>query len=788
MNYLQLIKKPNKINNNKFRKYYIVNKNWMKKYKNYYNYDKLSTEIENNTFIQTQLNNILNDYESNIYNINDKLIILMKNQIHKKYINDFEERDKKFINFKIEEQKCPDISQINYGYDKNLFYFYNFELIDAEIYDYLFNANNRNNYSINNQNSIIENAEKVECIIDKSYILIYFPNPNEENKYLLEIGNLNAEKIFEPEFFLLYDKPIYLCEHVQNILKIGGFTDYCETLKLIPINPLEINDGQNKKYGIAIKKNFIKNINNNFANNHLLQKYQNMNTFVIKQNQIQNNNEIIPQKKTLKLLFPWPPLVGLNNIGATCYMNATLQCFCQIEEFVLYFKYDKHVNDIKDSHALNKKYLTPSFKLLIEQIWPDEAKIIESENRNYSPKEFRRKIADMNPLFIDYKANDAKDLVNFIIMTLHEELNENVVGNNINATSINLFNNNDIKYVYKVFCEEYKRNFKSKISEIFYAIQQTTTKCLNCQNCQYNFQAYFFLVFPLEEVKKYAINKINNDMLKNNFNNNMNNQLMSNSFGNNYNMNMINNFINPMNVININNFNNSMDMNMNMNMNMIMFNPFLNSMPMLQTGNVFNNMNNLYNNFGFNNNNNISSLQFANISSNNLINNNNNIINNFNTNPRLNKLYNNIVNISDCFEYNQKPEIFKDSNQIYCNNCRQMSSAEYTSYLTTAPKVLILLLNRGTGIQFKIKLEFTTELDITNYVNEKKGNIKYKLIGVITHLGESGESGHFIAHCLSPIDEKWYTYNDSIVKEIGDFQKEIIDLGMPYLLFYQKIE
>ena len=172
---------------------------------------------------------------------------------------------------------------------------------------------------------------------------------------------------------------------------------------------------------------------------------------------------------------------------------------------------------------------------------------------------------------------------------------------------------------------------------------------------------------------------------------------------------------------------------------------------------------------------------------NNFINNNNNI-NSFNNNPTLNKLYNNIVSISDCFEYFQKTELFQDSNQIYCNNCHKMSSAEYTSYLTTAPKVLILLLNRGAGIQFKIKLEFTTELDITNYVNEKKGNIKYKLIGVITHLGESGESGHFIAHCLSPIDEKWYTYNDSIVKEIGDFQKEIIDLGMPYLLFYQKIE
>ena len=30
----------------------------------------------------------------------------------------------------------------------------------------------------------------------------------------------------------------------------------------------------------------------------------------------------------------------------------------------------------------------------------------------------------MNPLFEGAKANDSKDLVNFIIMTLHDELNE----------------------------------------------------------------------------------------------------------------------------------------------------------------------------------------------------------------------------------------------------------------------------------------------------------------------------------------------------------------------------
>ena len=49
---------------------------------------------------------------------------------------------------------------------------------------------------------------------------------------------------------------------------------------------------------------------------------------------------------------------------------------------------------------------------------------------------------------------------------------------------------------------------------------------------------------------------------------------------------------------------------------------------------------------------------------------------------------------------------------------------------------------------------------------------------------------HFIAHCLSPIDNEWYIYNDAYVSKIGkaQFQEKIINLGMPYLLFYKKLE
>jgi ubiquitin C-terminal hydrolase len=48
-------------------------------------------------------------------------------------------------------------------------------------------------------------------------------------------------------------------------------------------------------------------------------------------------------------------------------------------------------------------------------------------------------------------------------------------------------------------------------------------------------------------------------------------------------------------------------------------------------------------------------------------------------------------------------------------------------------------------------------------------------------------NGHFIAYCKDPLSNVWYKYNDSFVNEVTNFQKEVIDFAMPYLLFYQKV-
>ena len=196
--------------------------------------------MDKNKLIQIYLNNILNSCEnSNLY-LNDKLIDLIIQQLPQNIIGEFNINDNNVSSFKNNEMKIPDYAQINYNGNNILFYYNDFELISAEIYEYLF-------WNFNDK------GEKIECIFDDKYIIIKFSKINTEGKYLVEIGKFNQNKNFEIEFFILYDQLNYLYEHIENIINSGGFTNYLEAFKNMPECTLDIIGNNNIKYGIIIK-------------------------------------------------------------------------------------------------------------------------------------------------------------------------------------------------------------------------------------------------------------------------------------------------------------------------------------------------------------------------------------------------------------------------------------------------------------------------------------------------------------------------------------------------------
>ena len=145
-----------------------------------------------------------------------------------------------------------------------------------------------------------------------------------------------------------------------------------------------------------------------------------------------------------------------------------------------------------------------------------------------------------------------------------------------------------------------------------------------------------------------------------------------------------------------------------------------------------------------------------------------------------------IFNIYNGFEDLQKAQELKGDNQFYCNVCRKLQDGEICCKIITPPSKLLINIDYGKNKKYNPRsVKFGEELDITKYVNLNFGcAIKYRIIGVCTHFGDSGSYGHYIAFCRNRNNGKWYVFNDSSCKECS---KNSIYSGNPYLLLYERI-
>ena len=292
---------------------------------------------------------------------------------------------------------------------------------------------------------------------------------------------------------------------------------------------LEQNKLKEKEKNIILEQNKLKEKENNIIleQNKLKEKENNIileeNISKEKENEFNLNVDVMKQLENLKKeyeeiknkylnLKKGVILVGLNNIGATCYMNATLQCFSNTDKLTDFFlnKYYEPNN--------YKKIMSNAYYNVIKDLWNSE-----NHNKSISPDEFKEKLSQENPLFAGIAANDSKDLINFLMERFHNELN---VINNDNDILNNYYNNsisqnenqlNEQKML-NIFKNEFKTKYNSIISNLFYGILETRSQCQICRNIKYNFQVYSFIEFPLEKVNQYCFNtgkRINYNMNNN---------------------------------------------------------------------------------------------------------------------------------------------------------------------------------------------------------------------------------------------------------------------------------
>ena len=711
--------------NNKFENYFLINKEWLNQYKNYYNFQEivLKYEEQNSEDEEEDKKEVLN--HNNNYNSN-------YNNYNKRNNNNYNYKHKNYNSFKNYNN-----NNYNYYYDnnnnqyfnrnrKNNYYkHYNYKNKNNKKWDknnkMNYNNNNYNNNYNNNNLSAIKNDELKNSDNNKSNlnkkkekynIKVQYEN-KKYPKLLLEEKNLIPEKFnyktvtYYKEFELIRIETLKaLCSHlninIQNIksdlldqisfrvllgndqlimqrkLKKRAFYIFSSRGIFNILNYLLIFENKNlaeneinniKEKGIekylvdmsidlytkdlqyltdltnytiignvyVVKRiednthefNNSISINNNINNSNINNDNNNDN---IENNNNENSNFEIQQNRPYRL--------GLNNIGATCYMNASLQCLCNIPQLQNYFLYNNKI--FKGSQYK----LSRSFGDLMRNLYTKEDK------KSFSPDKFKELIGNMNPLFKGINANDSKDLILFLYEKIHEELNEL---NNYNKTEQNI--PNDLLQ----FRKNYYSLNSSIIEKTFYFEQITIYQCENCKNKTTNYGIQNLLIFPLEKTRINLARKYPNGYI--------------------------------------------------------------------------------------------------------------------------------CVNLEDCFKELCQPEYMQGENKMYCNSCGIQTDAKYFTELNNCPEVMTIVLNRGKGNEYDVEFDFPLNINIKSYVHLQNQCTEYDLISVLVHTGTSDMSGHFFAFCKSNVDRKWYLYNDSIVSECSsDFNNQIKNTGLPYVLFYQRTD
>ena len=247
---------------------------------------------------------------------------------------------------------------------------------------------------------------------------------------------------------------------------------------------LRVNIDLNEK--LKAKETDINNLNNQLAieKSNLLKIDQENKKLKAELEELQKKNDELT-----------PITTGLDNIGATCYMNATLQSFSNVPQLTNYFL-NKYKSD-------NKKIMSNEYYTVIQNLWKKENK--ENNRKSYAPESFKKVLSKMNPMFAGIAANDSKDLINFLIETFHSELNE-ADEKNLNNNMISSADQLDENKMLSLFLTDMKARYNSPISSLFYGVLETKSQCTNCKRIKYNFQIYSFLEFPLEQVNMYCFN------------------------------------------------------------------------------------------------------------------------------------------------------------------------------------------------------------------------------------------------------------------------------------------
>ncbi|EIW72145.1 hypothetical protein TREMEDRAFT_36466 [Tremella mesenterica DSM 1558] len=187
-------------------------------------------------------------------------------------------------------------------------------------------------------------------------------------------------------------------------------------------------------------------------------------------------------------------LVGLHNLGNTCFMNSAVQCLSNTQELSQYFLSGVYRDELNPDNPLGMHgQVAEAFGGVIEALWT-----LSGPHASFSPRQLKSTTSRFAPQFAGYGQHDTQEFIAFLLDGLHEDLNRIKKKPYIEKPDWKPGGGNvQLAELGKECWEGYKQRNDSVIVDLFQGQLQSTLVCPECHKESITMDPFMYLTVPL---------------------------------------------------------------------------------------------------------------------------------------------------------------------------------------------------------------------------------------------------------------------------------------------------
>ena len=181
-------------------------------------------------------------------------------------------------------------------------------------------------------------------------------------------------------------------------------------------------------------------------------------------------------------------VVGLANLGNTCFMNSILQCLSNTKELTQIFldnRYNAQIN--RDNPLGHGGKVVEVYADLMKDIWSNAYSKI-------SPYNFKHTIGEFKPQFSGYQQQDSQEFMSFLLDGLHEDLNR--IKKKPYVKTLESKGRSD-EIIAREALRRYLLRNDSEIIDLCFGQLRSHVICTNCGHESTTFDPYSSLSLPI---------------------------------------------------------------------------------------------------------------------------------------------------------------------------------------------------------------------------------------------------------------------------------------------------